>query len=268
MRKPGSFRRPSRWKTIGPALAAGGFVGALVKGLDLFSLVSYWGDRSLWTVLIALVGALMWMTRLRWLVGTGASFLAVLWLAVAFSPLCAWLARDLPRKDPLGPADAVFVLGSSIQDDGELSAEATSRLLHALELIGQGYAPRLIVPELPPPVPSYAAPAATITRNLGMSLEILPVGPTYNTHDEAVAVGSLFRKRDWHRLLLVTSPHHSRRAALTFEKQGIEVFSSPSVQTQFDFETLKDPDHRLRAFPYLMHERLGLWVYEWRGWID
>ena len=41
--------------------------------------------------------------------------------------------------------------------------------------------------------------------------------------------------------------------------------ASPAVETLFDLETLDRADDRLRAFGHLLHERLGLWLYAFRG---
>jgi uncharacterized SAM-binding protein YcdF (DUF218 family) len=262
------MNEPSRWKSLGVGLAVGALLGLLVKDLGLESALSYWGDVAPWIVSAALVSAAFWRTRLRWIIGGTTACLGILWLAVAFTPLTTWLARDLPRRDTPRAGDAVFVLGSSIQMDGELTTEAMSRLLHALQLLARGQAPRLIVSELHPPIPSYAELARRLMTDLGMTYDVLAVGPTGNTRDEAAAVGELFRERGWHKLLLVTAPTHSRRASAAFEKEGIEVISSPSVQTRFDLERLDWFDDRIEAFGSLVHERLGLWVYRLRGWID
>jgi uncharacterized SAM-binding protein YcdF (DUF218 family) len=80
-------------------------------------------------------------------------------------------------------------------------------------------------------------------------------------------VGETFRLRGWRTILLVTSPTHSRRASLAFEREGLDVVSSPSVETRFDLETLDRPGERLTAFGAVTHERLGLVWYRWKGWI-
>ncbi len=264
-----SPKENSGWASAAVGGAVGGVAGLVVKDLELLRIVSYWGQTMPWVALSAAAGVALWRLKpLRRLLGAGTAILGGLWLLVAISPLCNWMAQDLPRRDHAEKADAVYVLGSSMQRDGELTPVSMSRLLRGLELLGQDLAPRLIVPELSPPIPAtYAREARTIMRNLGMKQEVLTVGPTYNTHDEAVAVGALFKERGWERLLLVTSPSHSRRASAAFEQEGLVVISSPSVQILFDLERLDQPDGRIRAFSSLAHERLGLWVYAQRGWI-
>jgi uncharacterized SAM-binding protein YcdF (DUF218 family) len=262
-RAPDSF-----WPRAATGLALGALAGLVAHELELLSLLSIWGDRAFIVVGAGILGAVIGCTPWRGLVAAAAGGAVGLWLLVAFTPLCALLAQGLPRRDPVGPADAVFVLASRLQADGEPTPDALSRLLHALELLGQSSAPRLILSEQPPPARSYAEAARPLLDHLGLHTELLTVGPIRNTHDEAEAVGALFRMRGWKRLLVVTSPTHSRRACAALEHEGIAVLSSPSVETRFDLETLDRADDRLVAFGSLIHERVGFWVYRRRGWIS
>ena len=214
---------------------------------------------------VAALSALLWSTRWRPLVAVGAGLLGLLWLLVAFTPVTQWMAKGLVRSDAVGDADAVVVLASNIQKDGELTAPALSRLVHGLELLAQGRAPRLVLTEIPPPARSYAEPARALLSALHLQGELIAVGPVRNTRDEARAVADLFKARGLKSLILVTSPTHTRRAALTFERQGLSVFASPAVETLYDLETLDGSDDRLTAFGHLLHERLGLWLYTVRG---
>ena len=194
-----------------------------------------------------------------------AGALALLWLLVAFTPLTSWMAQGLVRRDPLREADAIVVLASNIQRDGELTAAAMSRLLHGLELLADHRAPRLVLTEMRPPARSYSEPARALMGTLRVEGELVAVGPVRDTRDEAQAVARLFAERGFKSLILVTSPTHTRRAARTFERQGLTVMASPAVETLFDLETLDKADDRLRAFGHLLHERLGLWLYAYQG---
>jgi uncharacterized SAM-binding protein YcdF (DUF218 family) len=239
---------------------AGALAGFLARDLGLADSASAW-------VPAALVGAALCIGRARALLATVLGALATVWLAAAFTPLSARLVEGLVRKDAPQKADAVVILGSRLQADGEPTTEASDRLAHGLELLAEGWAPRLVVSELPPPAASHAALARKAAAARGLAVEVLPVGPVRRTRDEAVAVAALCRERGWSRVLLVTSPLHSRRGALSMEREGVGVVSSPALETQFDLETLDRPAERLRAFASALHERLGLWYYEWKGWI-
>jgi uncharacterized SAM-binding protein YcdF (DUF218 family) len=98
--------------------------------------------------------------------------------------------------------------------------------------------------------------------------EVLQLSRITNTHDEAVAMARLGRARGIKRVLAVTSPTHTRRAAAALEKQGLVVISVPAIETNFDLETLRFPADRRRGFSPVAHERLGLVVYRRRGWIE
>lgn len=246
-------------------LTVGAASGLLADSLGLHSTLSYWGSRAPVVVASAVLFALLWSTRVRPLLAVGACGLGVLWLAVAFTPLTPWMARGLVRRDALRPADAVVVLASSVQKDGELTPTSMSRLVHALELVSQGQAPRLVLTEIAPPVRSYAEPARQLMQALRVDTELVVVGPVYNTRDEAALVKRLFAERGFTTLVLVTSPTHTRRAAATFEKQGLTVLCSPSVETWFDLETFDTADDRLLGFSAVLHEHLGLLLYRLRG---
>jgi uncharacterized SAM-binding protein YcdF (DUF218 family) len=146
-----------------------------------------------------------------------------------------------------------------------------SRMLRGLELIGEGWAPRLILAEHPKPYPLYFDAASRLIASLGLDAEIIIVGPTRDTHDEAVAVGEVVRARSFERIIVVTAPSHSRRASAVLEAEGVTVTSAPSQQIRFDFENLADPfqsDSHLRAFGPLLHEHVGLVYYRLKGWIE
>lgn len=263
------MRESSRWVEIRSGAVTGFFIGLLAKELDLATLVSYHGDSVPIVVVSAALGALAAPTPLRKPVRAAAIGLALLWLLVAATPLTHWMGEGLVRSDPLVEADAVFVLGSGLQPDGDLTVNAMSRLVKGLQILGEGWAPRLVLSELPEPLPRYRDAACEIMTSLGMEQEVVAVGPVRNTRDEAMAVAALARDFAFENILLVTSPSHTRRAAAAFEAQGLSIVSIPSVETSFDYENLgRIPrgDSRITAFGSLIHEYAGLLYYRMRGW--
>jgi uncharacterized SAM-binding protein YcdF (DUF218 family) len=244
-------------------------IGLVARELDFPTVISYHGDRSLLVMAAALAGAVLGLTSLRTLLSLSAAACGILWLAVALTPLTAGMAEGLVRRDPIRSADAVFVLASGLQSDGELSTIAMSRLLKGLELLGQGLAPRLVLSELPRG-PRYRNAACEIMDAMGLEQEVVTVGPVRTTREEAVAVGNLVRELGLERVLVVTSPSHTRRAAAALEAEGVSVVSVPSIETQFDLENLDESqgDDRLRSFRSFLHEHAGLLYYRARGWLD
>jgi uncharacterized SAM-binding protein YcdF (DUF218 family) len=260
-------RAEGRWSRLGVGLAVGGLAGLVAVDLDLPSLASMWGDRTLLVPLFAVAGALLWLTPLRRLVAGLAWLLAVLWIVVAFTPLTSWLAQGLVRRDPVEAADAVYVFSSQVQEDGDPSANAMSRLFEGLELLAEGRASRLIVSEVPPPAGAYEPLARAWVARFVPRAEVLSLGRIHNTHDEGVALARLFRAKGWKRVLAVTSPTHTRRAAAVLEKQGLAVVSVPAAETLFDLRG-PHPGDRREAFAAVAHERIGYVVYRHRGWVD
>jgi uncharacterized SAM-binding protein YcdF (DUF218 family) len=248
-------------------LTVGALGGLLAHELDLRTLLSFWHDDLLLVPLGAAAGALLWPTRARAVVAAIVCALSAVWLAVAFSPACAYLARGLVRREAPRTADAVFVLSSNMQPDGDPTPAALARLVHGLELIGEGHSEVLVLSEIRSDGDAYATLARTLLAHLKLHAEVVVIGPVVNTHDEAVDMARLAQERGWKRILLVTSPIHTRRASATFERAGLEVVSSPCAETRYDLEGLHHPSDRLTAFGHLAHERVGLWIYRWRGWI-
>jgi uncharacterized SAM-binding protein YcdF (DUF218 family) len=257
-------RRRRAWM----GLIAGALVGFIALDLDLASLVSFWGDRSFLVPAAAFVGAALWPTPLRRLAAAGVALLAALWLVVAFTPFTHWMREGLVRSDPVRSGDAVFVFASRIQEDGDPSTDAMSRLLRGLELVSEGRSSHLVVSEMPPPQGRYLPLAEAWVQRFAPDVQVIAVGPVVNTHAEAVAVAHLFRERGWKRVLAVTSPTHTRRASAALEAQGLEVVSVPSLETDYDLERLEHPGDRRSSFSNLAHEQLGLIVYRRRGWLE
>ena len=195
---------------------------------------------------------------------------------MAYSPLASRLVRPLPVQaapsEIARGADAVVVLSSRIQNDGEFTNVSLQRLIRGLELVRGGHAPVLVLTELRPPAGSYAAAAKTLTENLKAPVTIVTLkGPMRDTHDEAGAVAKLAKERGWKRVFVVTSPTHTRRASLVFKRSAraikLVVLPVASQETDTDLQTLDNPGDRLRAFGMAIHEMLGLQIYRRRGWI-
>jgi len=250
------------WSRLGVGAAVGSCAGFLLR--DLLPL-----EAASWWVPAALAGALVWSTRLRSALVVLVLALTTAWAVVGFTPVTALLTPPLIRREPPRSADAVFVLASRLQLDGDPTAIAQARLLHGIELLAQGLAPRLILTDLPGPIPGHEAVARAQLSRLGLSTpEILSVRYVQSTRDEAVRVAALCRLRGWNRVLVVSSPLHSRRACAAVEHEGLEVICSPAVETEYDLATLGRPVERFSAFRRVLYESFAIWVYRSRGWLQ
>jgi uncharacterized SAM-binding protein YcdF (DUF218 family) len=245
----------------------GALLWFLVRDLDLTALASFWGERVVLLPFAIVLGAACALTRLRIPLFVTASMLASLWIVVLLTPLNRWLLDGLVRRDPLRPADAVLVLATRMQDDGDPTSTQLPRLLNGIEIAAQGYTTRVVITELPAPEAAQEPYARVLMKRLGVEAELIVLPGVRNTHDETRDLADLFRRRGWRTVILSTAPYHSKRGAALLEKSGLDVISSPSIETRADLETLARPEDRLWTFGALMHEHLGLWLYRRRGWI-
>ena len=245
-----------------------GLVAALLaRDLDLTTLVSFWGDRLFLLPLGATIGAVCGLTRLRKLLYAATAGLAVLWLAVAYGPISRLLAVGLTRNDTLRPADAVLVLSSRMQLDGDPTSAQMARLYRGLELMKDGLAPRLMISELPRPNAKQRPFVERMLARFQPGAELVVLDPVRNTHDETTLAAQYMKAHGLKRIIVTSSPTHTFRGAALLEMEGLEVTATPAIETLFDIENLDRPEERLRAFGAIIHERVGLIVYRRRGWI-
>lgn len=248
------------------------WLALIVLGVEAVPGVGPLTGRPLVFPLVGISAGLLACNSRRWVRGlfwSGAGVVGALLLLVATTPWMSWL---LPRStgDPLAFADAVYVCGTSILPDGTPAASMQPRLLQGYELLGQGLAPRLIIPRLRPPAPSYAPVVRRQLTDLGLDRkgeELIETVPVRDTYDEAVAVARLYRERGWRRLILVTSPVHLHRAAAVFRKQELVVLARPALEGNYSLSGSTQPEQRIQAFRNWIREVIGYQVYLWRGWI-
>ena len=225
------------------------------------------GANSHLPLLSGLVGSLLALSRARGLLWIAGAAECLGLLVISYTPLAPALLRSWVRSDPLQPSDAVVSLSSKVYPDGTLDERAQLRVLHAYELLAASAAPRLVLTRIAPPYPSSLPMVRRQMRQLGLRCPIDEVGPTLNTHDEALAVARLVRRRGWRRVILVSDPVHLRRAGAVFAHAGVRVCCSPGASTGYNVRGLETPGDRLTAFREWLREWLGCQIYRWRGWI-
>jgi uncharacterized SAM-binding protein YcdF (DUF218 family) len=233
--------------------------------LPFITMIGYEGWNLFTPLLVLFVGySILWFRRLFLAVIVAC---ALVFSGVALTPVSSPLAAQLIRTDPLAPCDALVVLSSSVTLDGRLAERALDRHLSGLEYFRQGWAPALVRTTLPEGDPSADEDARELARLLGRDVPMYFVGPAVTTHQEALAVRRLCEEKGWTRILLVTSPTHSRRAAATFEKTGLTVVSQPCVDRKFALGHLTNPSTRLRVFYNWLYETVARLKYQQKGWI-
>jgi uncharacterized SAM-binding protein YcdF (DUF218 family) len=175
-------------------------------------------------------------------------FLAALFflLYLARHPLLRLAGGWWVVSDPLQHADAMIVLG-----DDNFSGDRAER---AAELFQAGWAPQVVASGrmLRP----YAGVAELIQRDLeGRGVPAAAIIPfahhAANTRSEAQALRELVAQRHWHRVLVVTSNYHTRRAGYIFRKvfpSNVSVLVESARDSDFDPESWWESRSGLKLF--------------------
>ena len=262
-----SNEQPNRWRS---GTLAAGFVIGLLTGWGMLEL-GFGAFQQIaapyFPPVMGLIGALVLGSRVKAILWAVSGITAVLFLVVSYTSISETLINPILIPPQLVRAPAVVVLASDIHRNGELNSAGQSRFLYAYELLQRGFAPELVVTRQPPISRSYIPTVKHQMRVLGFDYPVEEAGIVANTHDEAVLVSDLAKRRGWDKVLLVTQPWHMRRAIAVFNKAGLRVLPAPCVETEYELTYLRHPGDRRNAFRNWLHETLGFHIYRWRGWI-
>lgn len=202
-------------------------------------------------------------------------------LVITQTPLPDSAFRTLVTDAPLEKADAIVVLGAGVRFDGAVQGRTLERLVYALRLFREGYAPVVILTGGNPDDPelSESGQMARVARELGFSPEKLIVETdAKRTSEQARAIAGIVRARQMKLVILVTSPAHSYRALLAFQKAGVQalpgttdpLLKAPSPQPWWQWWFALTPGkaiHRLNLVELVLYEYVALALYWWKGWI-
>ncbi|HEX8903681.1 MAG TPA: YdcF family protein [Longimicrobiaceae bacterium] len=150
----------------------------------------------------------------RWRLALALLALAALWLLRA--PILTAMARALAVRDPLRKADAIFVFGG----------DAQVRPIRAAELWRQGWAPRVLVPEMEiqksAPGPTQTEKFTIILHKGGVPDSAVAVlrmpGGTKSTTDDVAVLRAWLRRTGARRVIAVTTDYHTRRARASLRR--------------------------------------------------
>jgi uncharacterized SAM-binding protein YcdF (DUF218 family) len=205
----------------------------------------------------------------------------LLLVTVTATPLAPALLRSTVRRDvpaDASPAalprdvDAVAVLSSDVQTDGLVANRGVDRLLAGVEWARRLGRP-LVLSVVRLPEPGARSSEADQRRLASLGAAPPPlffVDSVRVTRDEAVRMAALARRHGWRRLLVVTSPSHSRRTCAAFERAGAVVTCAPAPAREYALggsRPLASPRERLGAFRDWLYEAIGWWSYRARGWV-
>ena len=220
----------------------------------------------------ALIGAALGPTRLRPLLSIAAGVIALVCIAVAYTPLVTAAARPLIRRDSIPTrVDAIAVLSMGITPDGMMRGETLDRLLSGLMLARRGLAPVMLISmerrTLGTSQVSDSADLQSVIALAGAATPTILVDSVTTTRTEALRMRAIARANGWKTLEVVTSPLHTRRACATFEAVGFKVVCVPAAVRGSGLNPGSNAEDRLRAFRSWLYETFATDSYRSRGWI-
>jgi uncharacterized SAM-binding protein YcdF (DUF218 family) len=196
---------------------------------------------------------------------TGCTALAM--LTPVLQPMENYLdVTELPSQ-----ADVIVNLGAGFHcGANELEAASLARITKGLELWRSGYAKTMTVTDahgLAPNCGSIEDAALDLIRTLYPSSapEIVVLKDMKTTRTEAEAVAREAKIRGWRKILVVTSPTHSRRTKATFNQLKLDAFLVAATESRFD-SSLHTPHDRLMSLRAISREIAGLVKYSLFGW--
>jgi uncharacterized SAM-binding protein YcdF (DUF218 family) len=185
----------------------------------------------------------------------------------AFTPAVNLLAYWRAPGNPLGPADAIVVLGEGgVMENGQLTRPSLQRTTEGVELFRRGLAPLLVISGSGAARPRTEGEArAEIARASGIDpAAILPLGPARTTREEALVARDTLQPRGVRRIILVTDAASMPRSVGTFEKVGFAVMPSYGVPV---LRWGGGPGARLRLLQETVIEMLASAYYRLLGWL-
>lgn len=273
-----SIYEPSRrWATVLSRVLWREVIVGTVLGAALWLVLSELGIPRIFGIgrlavlpLAMVAGGIIGATRFRSsLIAMTAALLAVV-LVVAFTPVMQGPTERLIRRDDVpATADAIVVLSAGVTLDGLLPQQGLDRLLKGVELARAGVATRIVLTR---ELKRWNGKVITSDADQARLIEfaettVIATGRTASTREEALRVKELASRGGWTRIVLVTSPFHSRRACQTFEKVGLTVSCVPADSRDVSVNNLTGADDRVRAFSMWTYELAGSLRYWYAGWI-
>jgi uncharacterized SAM-binding protein YcdF (DUF218 family) len=260
--------RAPGWQVRACGALLGVGLAEVAAGLDLWSTAGIQLHTA--HAVAALAGWVLAPSSLGTLLWAALAALVTLLVAGSHTPLVAPLVPRFVRHDPRpapGAVDAVVVLSGSITTNGRVRGQGMDRLLAGMIEARQQRIPVLALSALREGDVSSEADQRRLVGALAPDLTVRFVHDVHSTRDEALTFAAMARTHRWRRVLVVTSPLHSRRACAAVERAGVAVSCRPAEGREYAPERLDQPFNRRMAFQDVLYETLATTLYRLRGWM-
>jgi uncharacterized SAM-binding protein YcdF (DUF218 family) len=201
-------------------------------------------------------------TRIRLLVaGLTAAALAIL-AAAALEPALRLVGRALVVEDALAPSDAIVIVAGGIPTREAMGAGLYSRGLAPLVVLSNNFTPDRVrdLIALGARHLDYQGESRLVVEKHGVppnAIVALPV-PVKTTEAELKLVADTARARGWRRVILVTSPQHSRRVKLVWSREAAGKIEGLVALAEDDDFPGEGWWWKRREAEAVLHEYLGL----------
>lgn len=195
---------------------------------------------------------------------------ALLFLAVALTPLAWWAAQPLRAASDASPSDAIALFSSGQIDERWLTPDAAQRLLGALDLYRRGFAPVIVASGSQHVRALFQAELeASWLQRAGVPQDALVVeAASARTYESVVALRDLMAARGWRSVVVVTTDLDVPRIRLVCAKLGLAAtfLGVPEFRAP-------EPDTFLyvaSGYPLLYHaayEYAAIAFYRFKGWL-
>jgi uncharacterized SAM-binding protein YcdF (DUF218 family) len=197
---------------------------------------------------------------------------ALLWMVAGVAvfvstPLAYYYGTPLLEPAITRKADVIVLLSSGQIDDNWLTPDAAQRLLGALKLYRDNFAPVIISSgsQHQRGLGQAELQADWLTRAAVPASAILVEGRSTRTYESCIEVSGIMRDHGWNSAVIVTSQMDVPRVRLVFAKLGI----SASFLAVPEFGPPKGLLYT-RGFDVFYHasyEYAALILYKFKGWI-
>jgi glycosyltransferase involved in cell wall biosynthesis/uncharacterized SAM-binding protein YcdF (DUF218 family) len=212
-----------------------------------------------------LLGALR-RGRIKVLKGTVAA--ATVYGLLFYTPLVWWAGKQLiVHHPPITTAEAIVVF-SGDGEPGYVNAGYQKRAIHVLKLYQSGYGRTIILSSGKQftMAETEVIRALLISQGVPDSAIVSTIGVPTSTFENVLLAADTLRQLDLKRVLFVTSPYHTRRAAMVWAKQAPDIqvtVVQPAYESEAnDSSTLPFKTARVIGFEYMAI--LYYWI---KGWL-
>lgn len=199
--------------------------------------------------------------RFIWWIVAWLLFLTSLVPYIWFGLDLAYVSTD-NEIDYAVPSDVIIVLGCPSYEGNIISdtfsACVRARAHHAADLYHQGMAAHIIpTGGMTGPPPTEAAAMAQVMQVDGVPVSaIILEEQARNTPGNIIFSREIMQEHGWTTAILVTDPHHIKRASVIARDGGLNIVMSPSV----DSEGWNTPSERDKN---LWRDAKNLMIYQW-----